>query len=142
MVFQTESAGKPNRRSVYLLARRTWPLTFLAAFDFPVIDTACTRRVPSATPLQSLTLMNSGFVTENAQEAAKWTAALVGDGSSPHDLVEAAYGLLLSREPSRQESEIAVDHLESQQQLYAKANSPQEKAFQKSLENLVHMLIS
>ncbi len=142
VVSETESAGGPTRRSVYLLARRTWPLTFLTAFDFPVIDTACSRRVPSATPLQSLTVMNSEFVTENAREAANRAAALAGDRSNPHDLVETTYGLLFSRKPSAQESEIALDHLDSQQQLYAKANSSAEEAFEKSLANLVHMLIS
>ena len=142
VVSETESAGGPTRRSVYLLARRTWPLTFLAAFDFPIIDTACSRRVPSATPLQSLTMMNSEFVTENARKAANRAAALAGDRSNPHDLVETTYGLLFCRKPSRQESEIALDHLESQQQLYAKANSSAEEAFEKSLANLVHMLIS
>ena len=141
-VVSEKSAGGPTRRSVYLLARRTWPLTFLTAFDFPVIDTACSRRVPSATPLQSLTVMNSEFVTENAREAANRAAALAGDRSNPHDLVETTYGLLFSRKPSAQESEIALDHLDSQQQLYAKANSSAEEAFEKSLANLVHMLIS
>ena len=142
VVSETESAGGPTRRSVYLLARRTWPLTFLAAFDFPIIDTACSRRVPSATPLQSLTVMNSEFVTENARQAANRAAALAGDSSNPHDLVETTYGLLFSRRPSTQESEIAVDHLESQQQLYVKANASADEAFEKSLANLVHMLIS
>ncbi len=142
LVSETESAGGPRRRSVYLLARRTWPLTFLSAFDFPIIDAACSRRVPSATPLQSMTMMNSEFVTENAREAANRAAALAGERSNPHDLVETTYGLLFSRKPSRQESEIALDHLESQRQLYAKANSSAEEAYEKSLANLVHMLIS
>jgi len=142
VVSEAESTGGPRRRSVYLLARRTWPLTFLTAFDFPIIDAACSRRVPSATPLQSLSMMNSEFVTENAREAANRAAALAGDRSTPHDLVETTYGLLFSRKPSTQESRIALDHLESQQQLYANANSSAEEAFEKSLANLVHMLIS
>ena len=142
VVSNTESADGPERRSVYLLARRTWPLTFLGTFDFPIIDTACTRRVPSATPLQSLAVMNSEFVIENAREAARRAAALASAGSNPHALVNTIYGLLFSREPSPQEAEIALDHLESQQRLYAMANATPEEAWEKSLANLVHMLIS
>ena len=142
VVSDAESANGPTRRSVYLLARRTWPLTFLTAFDFPIIDTACSRRVPSATPLQSLTVMNSEFVTENARETASRAAALAGGGSNPQDLIETTYDLLFSRKPSSQEREIALDHLESQQQLYAKANATPNEASDKSLANLVHMLIS
>ena len=85
--------------------------------------------------------MNSEFVTENARETANRAAALAGD-SSNHDLVETTYGLLFSRKPSSQEREIALDHLESQQQLYAKANATPVEASEKSLANLVHMLIS
>ena len=142
VVSGTGAAGGPTRRSVYLLARRTWPVTFLAAFDCPIIDTACSRPVPSAAPLHSLTVMNSEFVTENAREAANRAAALAGDRSNPHDLVETTYRLLFSRKPSTQESEIALDHLESQQQLYVKANASADEAFEKSLANLVHMLVS
>ena len=52
------------RRSIYLTARRNYPLNFLGVFDYPMIDTNCTRRVPSATPLQSLTMMNDQFILE------------------------------------------------------------------------------
>ena len=142
VVSSAESENGLERRSVYLLARRTWPLTFLANFDFPIIDTACTRRVPSATPLQSLTVMNSEFVTGNAREAARRVAALAGGGSDPYGLVNTTYSLLFSRNPSPQEAEIALEHLETQRQLYANANATPEEASEISLENLVHMLIS
>ena len=142
VVAGAESANGPERRSVYLLARRTWPLTFLTTFDFPVIDTACTRRVPSASPLQSLAVMNSEFVTANASATARRAAALAGAGSDPNGLVNTTYGLLFSRKPSPQEAGIALDHLESQRRLYAQANAAPEEALEKSLANLVHMLIS
>ena len=136
------STGEEStRRSVYLLARRTWPLTFLQTFDFPIIDTACSRRVPSATPLQSLTFMNSEFVTHNAQETARRVISSI-NGSEPSDLVDRTYTLLFSRGPSPQEAELAVDHMESQQRLYARANSDDDEAFDEAVTNLVHMLLS
>ena len=39
----------------------------LEVFDFPEIVINCTRRVHSITPLQSLALINSGFVMEQAR---------------------------------------------------------------------------
>ena len=54
VVSGKEAPSSQWRRSIYLTARRNYPLSFLNVFDFPAIDTNCTRRVPSATPLQSL----------------------------------------------------------------------------------------
>jgi len=142
VVSETASEADTARRSTYLLARRTWPLTFLGVFDFPIIDTACTRRVPSATPLQSLTMMNSEFVMNNAAEAARRAAKLAGENAKPEEIVRKTYGLLLAREPSVQEVSLALDHLDSQRRLYTLANASPEEAFDKSLESLAHMLMS
>ena len=46
--------------------RRTKPVSFLAAFDAPVMAVNCDRRVPSTTAPQSLMLMNSDFVLKQA----------------------------------------------------------------------------
>jgi hypothetical protein len=142
VVSETASEAETLRRSTYLVARRTWPLTFLAVFDFPIIDTTCTQRVPSATPLQSLTMMNSEFVMQNAGEAARRAALLAGANGRPEEVVRKTYGLLLTREPSAQEVSLALDHLDSQRRLYARANASPEEAFDKSLESLAHMLMS
>ena len=142
MVSDAGEENATRRRSVYLLERRTWPLSFMSVFDFPIIDTACSRRVPSATPLQSLTMMNGEFAMENARAAARRAAALAAEDSKPEEVVKKAYGLLFSRQPSAQETEFALDHLKSQQRLYARANAPAAEAFEKSLQNLVHMLLT
>ena len=132
-----------RRRSVYLTARRTWPLTFLGTFDFPNIDTTCTRRAPSATPLQSLAMMNSGFVFENAAAAARRLLDFqVGRPEDIGAIAHSAYGLILSREPTPEETDLAREHLENQRQLYTRANSSAEEALSKSVESLVHMLMS
>src|SRR5262249_49740755 len=65
---EKEAAASQWRRSIYLTARRNYPLSFLNVFDFPAIDTNCTRRVQSATPLQSLTMMNDPFAIESAAQ--------------------------------------------------------------------------
>ena len=142
VVSDAEGENGSTRRSVYLLARRTWPLTFLSVFDFPIIDTACSRRVPSATPLQSLTMMNSEFILRNARAAAQRALSLAGENAEPETVVNKTYDLLFARQPSAPEAGFALDHLASQQRLYARANASEGEAFEKSLQNLVHMLLS
>ena len=141
--LQLEGSRGANRRSIYLLARRTWPLTFMGTFDFPNIDTTCIRRAPSATPLQSLTLLNSEFVLDGARAAAH---RAIGESSAAADevkaLAERIYLLTLSREPSQDEIELAREHLGVQQKLFERANTSPEEAFEKAATSLAHMLIS
>lgn len=105
--LQVVSSKEPEsakwRRSVYLTSRRTYPMGFLGVFDYPVIDVNCARRVPSATPLQSLTMLNDDFVWQSAEALAKRSDSNV----------EHAYLLALSRKPTPRELQIAAEHLKS-----------------------------
>ena len=83
----------PLRRSLYILARRNYPLNFLEAFDYPKITVNCTRRVNSVTPIQSLTLMNDPFLVEEAGHLARRVRELAGE--SPEERVRMAYLLTL-----------------------------------------------
>jgi hypothetical protein len=65
-VGEVSPAGNSARRSVYLQFRRTKPVSFLTAFDAPVMTVNCERRVASTTSPQSLMLMNSEFVLGQA----------------------------------------------------------------------------
>lgn len=141
--LQVADESGARRRSVYLFARRTWPLTLMETFDFPNIDTSCTRRAPSATPLQSLTLMNSEFMLDNASATARRAMDLVkGPPEDREALIRTTYSLVLAREPTREEVELAEEHLSRQQHLYGRANASADEAFTKSAESLAHMLIS
>jgi len=64
-------ANDSPRRSLYLQVRRTRPVSLLSAFDAPVMTVNCDRRVPSTTALQSLMLMNSDFVLNQAAAIAR-----------------------------------------------------------------------
>ena len=141
--LQVEAAGGATRRSVYLLARRTWPATFMGTFDFPNIDTTCTRRAPSATPLQSLAMMNSDFVLENAAAAARTVQdQAAGSADLARLVARAAYRLVLARAPTDEEVELAREHLDLQRGLYARANATKDEAMTKAVAILTHMLIS
>ncbi len=90
-----------NRRSVYLLARRVYPLRFLELFDSPIVPVNCTKRPQSATVLQSLALLNSQFVVDQAAAMADRVRQRAPDDSSVQ--ISWAYRLSLAREPAAEE---------------------------------------
>jgi hypothetical protein len=59
------------RRSLYLQARRTKPVSLLATFDYPTMAVNCERRVPTTSATQSLVLMNSDFILGHADRLAR-----------------------------------------------------------------------
>ena len=128
-----------RRRSVYVLARRYFPLGFLETFDAPILQTNCNRRVNSVSPLQSLTLMNDDFVVENAGAFADRVASL-SSGKPLGATIETAYQLALSRKPSGEELQIARSHLEREEELYLKSNASAKRARKAALESFCHLL--
>jgi hypothetical protein len=89
------------RRTIYLLNRRTVRLPLLANFDQPDAMSSCPERPTSTHALQSLTLLNSDFM----QEQAKAFAARF-QGS-----IDTAYQLALGRAPSAAEQQQAQEFL-------------------------------
>jgi mono/diheme cytochrome c family protein len=141
-VSPKESPSNQNRRSVYLLARRTYPLTMLGLFDFPIIDTNCTRRVPSSTPLQALTLMNDEFVVKSAEQMAQRAAKLAGESAPADRKIEALYSIALLRKPTGAEILTCKEHLEKQNDLFTRANLKPSEADQKAFDTLSQALMS
>ena len=64
------SVSGPDRRSVYVLNRRTQPVALLEVFDQPVMTVNCSQRVKSTVALQSLLMMNSQTVLNYAAAMA------------------------------------------------------------------------
>jgi len=96
-----ESPTSPWRRSLYLLARRNFHLSFLAVFDQPMMGTNCGRRSQSAVVSQSLTMLNDEFVAMQAELFARRLIAAVGPDQDQQ--IRHAFHLALSREPSEVE---------------------------------------
>ena len=130
-----------GRRSLYVLARRSYPLNFLEVFDYPLIQTGCNRRINSATPLQSLTLMNDGFVIEHAEQLGERVEGMV-NGASAEEKIGTAYFLALSRKPTPKETMFSLGHLGKQEELYRKANVSAPEAASKALASLGQMLLA
>jgi hypothetical protein len=89
------------RRTIYVLNRRTVRLPLLANFDQPDAMSSCPERPTSTHALQSLTMLNSDFM----QEQAKAFAARF-QGS-----IDTAYQLALGRAPSAAEQQQAQEFL-------------------------------
>src|SRR5207244_4159956 len=87
-----------DRRSVYLLFRRAYNLSFLSVFDQPLVAVSCTHRDTSAVPLQALAMLNDTFVAEQAVHFAGRVGRLAG--ASRDKTIQTAFRLALARSPS------------------------------------------
>ena len=88
------------RRSLYLQARRTKPVSLLATFDFPTMAVNCDRRAPSTSATQSLVLMNSDFILSHAGRLARRVRELTPAGSTSDQFARQAAMRLEARLPA------------------------------------------
>ncbi|MBM4077140.1 MAG: DUF1553 domain-containing protein, partial [Planctomycetes bacterium] len=89
----------------------------MTVFDFPDANVACTRRVRSNTPLQSLTLSNDQTFIEFARGLGQ--RLLSSSAKDDSERLNLAYTLCLSREPSSQELARLKGFLEDQRIRFA-----------------------
>lgn len=132
--------GQPdNRRSVYLQILRLNPLTFLEAFDQPVMATNCVRRAESTISSQALAMLNSDMTVAAAEAFAD--RVLREDPAAP-----AGRALYCAFGRPAEEGELAVlnEFLRDQQQRRAaadgKANAQAIRRL--AIVDLCHMLLS
>ena len=98
-----------TRRSVYVQAKRSFRLPMFETFDAPDSAASCPRRETSTVATQALTLMNSEFMTRQADILA---ARLKKEkGEEPAAWVEAGWQLAFGRGPTDAERERALDFL-------------------------------
>ena len=107
------------RRGMYTFFYRATPPPSLMVFDEPESTSACTRRMRSNTPLQSLTLLNDSGFMEFAQGLAM--RVLKEIRSSDEERIDYAFKLCMSREPQSDERERLKQLLDQQVQSYATA---------------------
>lgn len=115
------------RRSIYLQQRRTKPVTFLATFDAPTSELNCDRRVNTTTAPQSLMLMNSEFVLQQAGHfatrvrgqtppafEAKTLASMISKHARPAQYVAFAWQEAYQRPATLEEVDLACQFLARQ----------------------------
>jgi hypothetical protein len=114
------------RRSVYVFARRNFPLSLLAVFDQPVGAVNCTRRISSATPAQALTLLNNSFLLEQAEALAAEIVKARADAAG--EQVRAVFERILCRNPRPEELSWSLRLVAEQFQSARDADRPRPEA--------------
>lgn len=101
----TPDPSEHNRRSIYLLNKRTVRLPMLANFDQPDTMSSCPNRPVSTHALQALTLFNSDFMQQQSAAFAKRLDAACGAKADCR--VRTAYDVALARPPRPEELTLA-----------------------------------
>jgi hypothetical protein len=134
--------SKTGRRSIYQIVRRSAPQNFLSAFDAPVMEINCVRRVRSTSATQALALMNGDFVTSQAEHFAQRVLNKVPvEANGAYTLmVRYAFRLAFGREPVADELDISASFLDSQRKHYSSLSSREQLL--PALTDLCHSLLS
>ena len=112
-----ESTGPARyRRGMYTVFFRSAPHPLFGTFDVPDMQTTCTRRIRSNTPLQALTLANDTAFLEIAQGFA---ARLQREARDLDARLRLGFQLSLGRAPSEKEFSILRKYTEEQAKEFA-----------------------
>ncbi|MDG2407711.1 MAG: DUF1553 domain-containing protein [Pirellulales bacterium] len=113
------SPAERNRRSVYVYAKRSLQLPLLEIFDVASTEQSIAARSRTTVAPQALGLLNSDFITRQADCFAQRLRREVGETkNSPEtgtgNQIRRAYALALGREPTVEELRIARGYYERQ----------------------------
>jgi hypothetical protein len=109
----TSNPEEHTRRSIYMLARRTFRPAMFESFDAPDGIQSCSRRVESNTAPQSLTLLNGQWTVKESNRLAEklaGTAETAVDG----EMIKQAWLAVYARTPRANDVESARTFLERQ----------------------------
>ncbi len=129
-----------HRRSIYLFARRVYPLKFLEIFDSPIMPVNCTQRMNSATVLQSLAQLNSEFLFSQSEKLA--ARICMAAGRDFESQVRWGFQVAFARQPTDSELTKSMAFLREQEQGYQATEKEAEKARQRALADFGQMLLS
>src|SRR5206468_999100 len=99
----TANQEEHTRRSIYMLARRTFRPAMFESFDAPDGIQSCSRRVESNTAPQSLTLLNGQWTVQESNRLADKLAGTADDG----ELIDKAWLAIYAR-PARTEEVVSA----------------------------------
>ena len=107
-----------KRRSVYMLSKRHLLLPMMTAFDFPNSEKPCGRRDVTTVAPQALAMLNNKFVHDRSAQLAD---RIVAGGMSGREAIEEAWRLVLARDPSGVELDMALSHHAKQKGRFERA---------------------
>jgi mono/diheme cytochrome c family protein len=143
VVVAQEKLAQPQdefRRSVYLMSRRAYNLSLLTVFDQPLVATNCTKRDASAVPLQSLVMLNDGFMFAQAEHFASRVEQMAATTSDARIIT--AFRLALARDPDSVAMATCRELLEQQARLRTSAGDSAASAAHQALVELCHTLFN
>lgn len=109
------------RRSVYISVRRSMPLGVLEPFDAPLMSPNCEQRTVSTVAPQSLLMINSAFVVNQAEKFASQLKEHYPNNQE--EMVTTLWRRTLGRMPTETEKSGALAFLETQRKEF-EANPP------------------
>ena len=135
------------RRSIYLLQRRSTPVTMLETFDAPLLFPNCLKRPHSTVSSQALQLENSELLRTSARYMAGRVIDAVGDDVPKQ--IQRVYWVTLTRSPSPEEArtaEAALRNLIREWQRHLESEVPAEPITRKAqwlaLASLCHTYLN
>ena len=105
------SDADARRRSLYVTAHRSMPLSVLETFDLPAMAPNCDLRRCSTVPPQALLLLNDATVVGHADKLMERLGQVPG---GPAERVGAAFALLYAAEPTAAELALCLTFLDQQ----------------------------
>ena len=110
-----------NHRSVYLMQQRNHRNPYLELFDSADPNVSIGKRQPTVTPTQTLFLMNSKFVHDQANALAQ---RLLLSAKTTEQRVQLAFEIGYGRQPSKSDFKAAVDFISTYNEQSSGQNPP------------------
>jgi hypothetical protein len=134
-------SGGTWRRSIYVIQRRTQPVTILGNFDRPQMNPNCVQRSNSNVAPQALHLLNNKMVYDLAVAFAERVRTEAG--TNRQQQLERAFLLALGRPPSQEELELSLRSMEELVREWQQEQPDRkEEAPQRALENVCHAMMN
>ncbi|MFT4636964.1 MAG: hypothetical protein ACI8T1_000272 [Verrucomicrobiales bacterium] len=108
----TSADDQESRRSVYAFVKRTMMVPFLEAFDYSNTEGSVGVRATTTVPTQALTLLNSAFVSDQAQALTQRVLRLTSGDES--ETIRKVFREGLSRDPIPAEFQMGATFLQEQ----------------------------
>jgi len=139
--WQASPPEEQRRRSLYMYSARGLLSPLMTTFDFNDTTLPCGQRDSTTVPTQSLALLNNQFVHDRSEAVAR---SIEASGGTDNDLVQAVWLRILGRQPSPQETKLAINHLQQQRERFRELHSNESKSTPESLAlaSLCHVLLN
>lgn len=123
--------AEERRRSLYVQVRRSRPLATLETFDLASVAPNCVERPSSNVATQSLMLMNSSFVIQQAESFA--ARVIRESGGDLDEQIRHAWMLAYGESPSDDEAQSLRRFVEAQEARFSGSGDASEQAHRKAL---------